>query len=259
MTSPTPSLCRPVLAHVVRSGFAESVHHGSVVAVDGAGTALSVGDVTGPTFPRSSNKPLQALAMVVPASTSTASCWPSPAPATPASRLHLRRRAPDPRRREAEATLHNIPHLPYDEAERRSWVADGRPASSLARCSGSMCAATCVANGSDLATYRDPATQQRMSETLAEPPASPSPRRASTGAARRSWRSRASGWPWGGLVGARRHRRGPGRLGDHRPSRVARRHAPRLPSLSAGCPEPLPRTARRASTPSACPTAVGSR
>ncbi|MEO6143609.1 MAG: asparaginase, partial [Dermatophilaceae bacterium] len=55
----------PVVAHVVRSGFVESVHHGSVVALDSDGRSLlAVGDVIGPIFPRSASKPIQALAML---------------------------------------------------------------------------------------------------------------------------------------------------------------------------------------------------
>jgi L-asparaginase II len=54
-----------LLAEVVRSGFVEGRHHGSVVVLDAAGTVLdAVGDVTAPIFPRSSNKPLQALGML---------------------------------------------------------------------------------------------------------------------------------------------------------------------------------------------------
>lgn len=54
-----------VLAEVVRSGFVESRHHGSVVAVDAAGTVVAAaGDVTNPVFPRSANKPLQAVGML---------------------------------------------------------------------------------------------------------------------------------------------------------------------------------------------------
>jgi len=49
----------------VRSGFVESVHTGSVVAVDPAGkVVLSIGDPAVKIFPRSSNKPMQAAAMV---------------------------------------------------------------------------------------------------------------------------------------------------------------------------------------------------
>lgn len=54
-----------LLAEVVRSGFVESRHHGSVVVVDAAGTVVaSAGDVTNPVFPRSANKPLQAVGML---------------------------------------------------------------------------------------------------------------------------------------------------------------------------------------------------
>lgn len=52
-----------VLAEVVRSGFVESRHHGSVVAVDSAGRVLlSGGSPEAPVFPRSAGKPMQAVA-----------------------------------------------------------------------------------------------------------------------------------------------------------------------------------------------------
>lgn len=55
----------PVLAEVVRSGFVESVHMGSVVAIDPEGrVVISLGRPDEPCYPRSSNKPLQAVAMV---------------------------------------------------------------------------------------------------------------------------------------------------------------------------------------------------
>jgi L-asparaginase II len=55
----------PVVAEVERSGFVESRHHGSVagLAADGS-AAVSLGTVDEPIFPRSSNKPMQAAAMV---------------------------------------------------------------------------------------------------------------------------------------------------------------------------------------------------
>lgn len=53
------------VAEVVRSDFVESRHYGSVVLLDAAGqTVAATGDVTSPIFPRSSNKPLQAVGMV---------------------------------------------------------------------------------------------------------------------------------------------------------------------------------------------------
>ncbi|MEV2239047.1 asparaginase [Micromonospora sp. NPDC049891] len=53
------------LAEVVRSGFVEGVHRGSVVVLDSTGAPLAAaGDVTSPIFPRSSNKPMQAVGML---------------------------------------------------------------------------------------------------------------------------------------------------------------------------------------------------
>ncbi|HET6213218.1 MAG TPA: asparaginase [Micromonosporaceae bacterium] len=53
------------LAEVVRSGFVEGLHRGSVVVLDGNNNAVAAaGDVTAPIFPRSSNKPLQAIGML---------------------------------------------------------------------------------------------------------------------------------------------------------------------------------------------------
>lgn len=53
------------LAEVVRSGFVEGLHRGSVVVLDASGAVLdSAGDVKSPIFPRSSNKPLQAIGML---------------------------------------------------------------------------------------------------------------------------------------------------------------------------------------------------
>ncbi|MER7347541.1 asparaginase [Streptomyces aurantiacus] len=55
----------PVLAEVVRSGFVEGRHRGSLVLLgaDG-GVQLALGDVTAPVFPRSTNKPMQAAAVL---------------------------------------------------------------------------------------------------------------------------------------------------------------------------------------------------
>jgi L-asparaginase II len=54
-----------VVAEVIRSGFVESLHHGSVAVLDAAGQVVAaVGDITAPVFPRSSNKPLQATGML---------------------------------------------------------------------------------------------------------------------------------------------------------------------------------------------------
>jgi L-asparaginase II len=55
----------PVVAEVVRSGFAESRHRGAVAGLAADGTqVISVGHTATPFFPRSANKPLQATAML---------------------------------------------------------------------------------------------------------------------------------------------------------------------------------------------------
>jgi L-asparaginase II len=55
----------PVLVEVVRSGFVESEHRGALVITAPDGSVLfEAGDVRRPVYPRSSNKPLQALGML---------------------------------------------------------------------------------------------------------------------------------------------------------------------------------------------------
>ncbi len=54
-----------VLAHVIRSGFVESVHHGSAVALGADGeSVVGLGRPEVAVFPRSANKPLQAVALL---------------------------------------------------------------------------------------------------------------------------------------------------------------------------------------------------
>jgi len=165
----------PVVAHVVRSGFVESVHHGSVVALDANGsTLLAVGDVAGPIFSRSSSKPIQALAMLRGGLDLDGELLALAAGSHSGEPFHLE----GVRRILAgaglsEQDLQNTPDLPYDESERNSWIASGRGATSLAQnCSGKHSAmlATCVAAGWDTATYREPLhpLQQLIAQTLAD-------------------------------------------------------------------------------------------
>ncbi|GLY23534.1 asparaginase [Micromonospora sp. NBRC 101691] len=54
-----------LLAEVVRSGFVEGLHHGSVVVLDASGEVVAAaGDVDGPIFPRSASKPMQTIGML---------------------------------------------------------------------------------------------------------------------------------------------------------------------------------------------------
>lgn len=63
--SSAPAPAPPVLAEVVRSGFTEGHHRGALVllAADGS-VERTIGDPAAPVFPRSSNKPMQAAAIL---------------------------------------------------------------------------------------------------------------------------------------------------------------------------------------------------
>jgi L-asparaginase II len=151
------------------------VHHGSavVLAPDGS-SALSVGDTTSPIFPRSSNKPLQALAMLRCGLTLHDELLALACSSHSGEEFHrggvlsiLAGAGLD------LGDLQNTPALPFDEVEKREWLAAGHgPESLVQNCSGKHAAmlATCVAAGWDTATYRDPAhpLQQAISATVQE-------------------------------------------------------------------------------------------
>jgi L-asparaginase II len=163
------------VASVVRSGFVESVHHGSVVVLDPSGTPLlAVGDPERPVFPRSSNKPMQAAAMVRAGLDVDDELLALSSASHSGETVHLE----GVRRLLAvvglsESDLQNTPDLPLDEVERAAWVASGRGPSSLAQnCSGKHAGmlATCAAAGWDPRTYLDPEhpLQRLMAKTLSE-------------------------------------------------------------------------------------------
>lgn len=153
----------------------ESVHRALAVEVgpDGAVTR-AYGAVDAPHFPRSSNKPMQALGMV----RSGLDLPPDLLALTCASHsgeeFHLegvRRILAGAGRTEAD--LQNTPDLPHDETARQEWLRAGGSATSIAQnCSGKHAGmlATCVAQGWDTATYRDPKhpLQQAISATLSD-------------------------------------------------------------------------------------------
>jgi L-asparaginase II len=150
-----------ILAEVVRSGFVESRHHGSVVVLDAAGAVTaSGGDVTGPIFPRSANKPLQTVGMLragLRAAESadlaliSGSHYGEP--------FHIGRvRAILRSAGLAEDALRCPADLPLSVLERTAVLrAGGEPAPILMNCSGKHAGmlATCVANGWSLSDYLD--------------------------------------------------------------------------------------------------------
>lgn len=148
-----------VLAEVVRSGFAESVHTGVALAVDAAGSVVvSAGDPQRPILPRSANKLLQAVGMLRAGLVLDGSLLALAAASHSGERYHLDgvRRMLAGAGLEPEA-LQNTPDLPYGEPERVAWQAAGRPPSALAQnCSGKHAAmlVTCVENDWSLDDYR---------------------------------------------------------------------------------------------------------
>lgn len=166
----------PVLAHVDRGGFIESVHRGiAVITTPDGGIDFAVGDATAPCFPRSSNKPMQTLAML-----RSGLHLAGPKLVALSSASHSGEDFHLAGVREilsaaglSEADLQNTPDLPYDEQTRIDWLRAGNGPTSIAQnCSGkhSGMLATCVANGWDTETYRDPQhpLQQAMAETISD-------------------------------------------------------------------------------------------
>jgi L-asparaginase II len=168
-------MSQPVVAEIVRSGFVEGHHYGSVVALAADGSIdWSVGDVHRPILARSCNKPLQALAMVrcglaLPPELLALAC---------ASHSGESFHVAGVRRILAgagltEAALQTPPDYPLDEGSRDDIVrAGGAKAPILMNCSGKHAAmlATCVRNGWDVANYLlpDHPLQQAIRATYTE-------------------------------------------------------------------------------------------
>ena len=136
----------PLVVEVTRNGFVESIHRGAVVVLDPSGTvAAAWGEVDAPMFPRSSLKPLQALALLD-------AGW-----------------APDDHEQLALAAASHSGEPRHVDVVRRILVAAGLDESALdntpdpdrlhQNCSGKHAAmlATCVAAGWPTKGYRDPA------------------------------------------------------------------------------------------------------
>lgn len=165
----------PVLARVDRSGFVESVHHGlvTVTGSDG-GVEAAWGPSDAVIFPRSSNKPLQALAMVRAGLDLPDELLALVCSSHSGEQFHIDGvRAILERHGLSEADLQNTPDLPYDDVDRKRWTREGHEPVPIAQnCSGKHAGmlATCTINGWDTTTYRDPnhPVQQLMAETLAE-------------------------------------------------------------------------------------------
>lgn len=163
------------LAHVVRGGLVESVHHGHLVALDGSGgPVLHRGDPGVTLFARSTLKPVQAVAMLRAGLDLDGELLALACSSHSGEPLHI-----DGVRRilaaagRTETDLANTPGYPLGEDVGAAWRADGFGPSPLAQnCSGKHAAmiATCVVAGWPTESYRDPdhPLQEAIRDVVAE-------------------------------------------------------------------------------------------
>ena len=166
----------PVLAEVTRSGFVESRHRGSVVALGPDGLyAFTAGSANAPVFPRSANKPLQAVAMLRAGLSIEGELLALAAASHSGEDFHVQ-------------GVHDIldyagltaddlrcpASLPLDEATARRLIRESDAPESRVRynCSGKHAAmlATCIVNDWPAETYLSPEhpLQQRVKRTVEE-------------------------------------------------------------------------------------------
>ncbi|WFE51569.1 asparaginase [Micromonospora sp. WMMD1155] len=164
------------LAEVVRSGFVEGAHRGSVVVLDADGAVVaSAGDVTSPIFPRSASKPMQAIGMLRAGLPLTDPADVALVAASHAGEdFHLARVGALLDRAGLDASaLHCPPDLPVGAAAREAVLrAGGGPTRVQMNCSGkhSGMLLTCEAAGWPLEGYWRPEhpLQQRLRAAIEE-------------------------------------------------------------------------------------------
>lgn len=173
MTADIPA--PPVLAEIVRNGFVEGRHRGSLVVLDAdGGVERALGDVTSPVFPRSSNKPVQAAATLRAGLELDGERLAIAAGSHSGERFH--QELVEKMLAEhglAEVDLQCPPDLPLDREEADAHLAAGRPRTRVAmNCSGKHAAmlAACGAAGWPTDSYLDPAhpLQRLVAATLTE-------------------------------------------------------------------------------------------
>lgn len=159
-----------VLVEVVRNGFLEGVHRGSVIALRADGSvALAAGEPDRPVYPRSSNKPLQAVGMLETGldldgellALACASHSGEPFHLEGVQRI-LARFGLD------ESALQTPADYPVEEEAKLAYVrAGGTPAPVAMNCSGKHAAmlATCAVNGWPIESYAEP--EHPLQKTLA--------------------------------------------------------------------------------------------
>ncbi|MER5354712.1 asparaginase [Kitasatospora sp. NPDC002551] len=176
------SAALPVLAEVVRSGFVEGRHHGSLVLLGTDGSVeFALGAPDAPVFPRSCAKPFQAVATLRAGLAIEGELLALAASSHSAESFHL-----DGVRRILagagldESALRTPADLPLDDLEAElhlRWGGDREPI--LMDCSGKHAGwlAACAANGWPTDGYLDPAhpvqrlAREALEESVGEPAA----------------------------------------------------------------------------------------
>jgi L-asparaginase II len=163
------------VVEIVRSGFVEGHHYGSVVALDRGGNVdWSVGAIDVPMLPRSCVKPLQAVAMLRLGLELDGELLALAAASHSGEPFHLDgvRRILDAAGLDEHA-LQTLADFPLDDEERHRTLRSGQDRTSIAmNCSGKHAAmlATCQVNGWPVEDYRDPGhpLQQGIRATISE-------------------------------------------------------------------------------------------
>lgn len=168
-----PRSAQAVVAEIVRSGFVEGHHHGSVVALSPDGhVEWSVGDVDSPALPRSCNKPLQAVAMLEAGLDLAPDLLALASASHSGEQMHLEgvRRLLERVGLTEEDLQCPVDWPMIDSVRDEALRAGAEPSRLFMNCSGKHAAmlATCVANGWDTSTYLDPThpLQQHIVETF---------------------------------------------------------------------------------------------
>ncbi|MES9557417.1 MULTISPECIES: asparaginase [unclassified Streptomyces] len=165
----------PVLAEVVRSGFVEGHHRGSLVVLAADGSVeRSLGDPAAPVFPRSSNKPMQAAAVLRAGLDLSGERLALAAASHSGEDFHLALvRTMLAEHGLTPGDLQTPPDLPLDPAEAEAYLAAGHVRERITmNCSGKHAAmlAVCAVNGWDRESYLDPAhpLQQLVHQVVEE-------------------------------------------------------------------------------------------
>jgi L-asparaginase II len=256
-----------VAIEVVRGGVVECVHRARAAVTFPDGTSWTLGDATIPTYPRSSLKPIQAIAMCRAGLDVTGSELAISAASHLGEPYHLVAvRSILAGAGLTEADLQNTPDLPIEADARIAWIREGRGPERVAQnCSGKHAAMvrTCVRAGWDTATYleADHPLQRLIRETLAEYTAEPIPDPSVDGCGAPAFTTtlvglaRAFGTFAAATDGPARHIADAYRAYPEYVSGTG--HADL--AIHRAVPGSSARAAPRASSPRACPTVRGSR